>query len=130
MNHLKLQSRGLFEGEFVVTTENCSFSIGEYIEVVLREPPHPTGDIALGPDGKGQRIIDFLLTIVECCHIDEIEATLRIVTGASCSHWSDCLEVGKVSVVTPYKYWCRDFIWYMPKIDGWIKGAFGKVKNE
>ena len=129
MNYLKLQSRGFFEGEFVVTTDDRAFSIGDRIEVVLKESPHATGEMFLDTGGKNHPIIDFPLTIVKCCLTDEIEATLRIITSISCFHWYDCLEIGRVSVVTPFKYQHRNYNWYLPEIDGWVRGMFGKVKR-
>ena len=127
-NYLRLQQHGSFEGEFTVTTGDRTFSIGDYIEVFLSGPPYPV-EVVKTPDGKERHVIAFPLTVTECCHIDEIEVILKVSEGTlSFQHWSDCLSVGILSVVTPIKYKYKNFIWYMPKIDGWIRGMFGKVK--
>jgi len=35
---------------------------------------------------------------------------------------------GERSVVTPLKMEHREFVWYVPQINGWKPGMFGRVK--
>jgi len=128
MNNLKLCQQGFFAGEFVITNEQCSFSIGDYIELYLKEAPYVTGETFLDLNGKKIHIIAFHLVITQYCYDTEIEVIMKKPVGISLRHWAECLEVGKISVVIPFKYEFSKYIWYIPKIDGWIPGMFGKVK--
>jgi len=127
-NHLRLCGQpGLFEGEFVVTNDRRSFSIGDYIEVFLKEQPYPTGETALCRKRR-LPVVAFPLRVVECCLVDEIDVILHSVALTTFQHWKRCLDVGKISVVMPFKYQHREHTWYMPKIDGWIPSMHGRVQ--
>lgn len=125
-NRLFLHQKGLFRGEFVVIDQRCSFSIGDYIEVVLKDKPFLTGETVTGLYGEAKRIVGFPLTVVSCCCIAEIDVTLSIAMGISCRHWFDCLNVGEKSVVISHVIQFRSLTSYVPKIDGWIPGVFRK----
>lgn len=133
-NRFRLCGRpGLFEGEFVVTNDRRSFSIGDYIEVFLKDQPYPTGETVLWRSQSGRDrllpIIAFPLRVVECCHVAEIDVVLHSVTITyAFRHWMRCLNVGIISVVVPFKYQHRERTWYMPKIDGWVPSINGRVK--
>ena len=125
--------RGLFRGEFVVTNNQCSFSIGDYIEVLLKDQPFNTGKTArcrrVDDTIRELPIIAFPLRVIECYHVDEIDVVLHSVASTrTFRHWMDCLDVGKISVVMPFQYQHRELIWYMPKIDGWVPGMYGRVR--
>ena len=118
MNKLRLLHKGYWAGDFVVTTEDCSFSIGDYIEVILTEKAHIIDEVIKGFRGEDLHIAAFPLTITECCHSDEIKVILQSVMGVACRHWYTCLEVGQKSMVVSNKYETNFHTWYMPKIDG------------
>jgi len=125
---IRICHEGFFAGEFIITDEYKTFSIGNYIEVYLKGPPYDTGKTILNGSDKEVSIIALPLVIMECCHTDRIEVILELPVCRSLKHWIKCLEIDKISVVTPYKFQYRNHIWYWPKIDGWIPGLYRKVK--
>jgi hypothetical protein len=133
-NVMAMASRGYFAGEFVVTNDDCAYSIGDHIEVVLKDHAYPTGETFDVPRlGGGEKIVHiaaFPLTVTLSAHVGPIEVLLKMAVGRAFSHWLDCLEIGVPSVVIPNKCEHRKHIWYMPKIDGWVpSGMFsGKTK--
>lgn len=125
---LFLRQKGLFRGEFVIVIgQQRSFSIGDYIEVVLKDKPFLTGETVTGLYGEAKRIVGFPLTIVSCC-VAEIDVTLSVVNGITYRLWFDCLNIGEKSIVVSYKMQHSDCTWYVPRIDGWIPGMFGKSR--
>jgi hypothetical protein len=95
----------------------------------LKDTPCPSGEKIQNVRGIELPIIDFNFKIVMSCNIDEMDVVMKLVPGRNLVHWVDCLEIGKNSVVTAVKFTYRDMAWYMPKIDGYVPGLFGKVKS-
>ncbi len=125
MSRFSLCQRGLFQGDFVITDGVHHYTIGNYIEVVLRERPYGTGVMVKSYKGKEIPLFCFPLTVYS---FDSGDVDLVLPIGRTSRHWFDCLEVGKVSLVTSVKCSTRKFTWYMPKINGYLPGMFGKVK--
>lgn len=126
-NRLFLRHKGLFRGEFVVIDQQRTFSIGDYIEVILKDQPYPIGETVQGSHGETKHIVAFPLTVVSCC-VDEIDVALTIPAGISCRHWFDCLNVGVKSVVISHMMQYRRHTLYVPKIDGWLPGFPGRTR--
>lgn len=123
-NVMAMASRGYFAGEFVVTNDDCAYSIGDCIEVVLKDHAQPTGEKFTAPTvGGGEKIVHiagFPLTVTLSAHGEPLEVLLKVATGRMFRHWLECLEIGVPSVVIPCRCTKGKHIWYMPKIDGWV----------
>ncbi len=117
MNKLRLISKGFFAGQFIVTTNTESFSIGDYIEVNSLQIPYIEN-----------RIWCFPLLITFSSMSEEMEVKLLIPSGRQQQHWKECLKVGTSNVVRPAKFEFKKFVGYMPVINGWRPGMFGKVE--
>jgi hypothetical protein len=129
MNKLRICQRGWFASEFIVTDDNQSYSIGDYIEAVLVEPPYTTGELFTIPTGYAQvPIVAMRLTVTESCQAEPIEVVMERPPGRGLSHWMRCMEVGKISTIVPVRFTHCGHVWYMPKIDGMLPGLFGPVK--
>lgn len=122
-----LQSRGYFAGQFVVSDDTSSRSIGDYIEVTLKDQPFRSGETDIR--GKMEPIFTFSLRVEFSCMAEPFDVDLRMLAGRSAKHWYECLEVGKTSVVIAERREYGTHVWYMPEIDGWKVGMFGKVKS-
>jgi len=127
-DRLYVWQNGLFAGEFVITNQQRSFSIGDYIEVVLREQPYTTEGTVKDLYDVEKPIIVFPLTVVESCLNIGIDVVLRRPVGPISQLLFDCLVVGKMSIITTFKMQHCRCTWYVPKIDGWVPGLFGKTQ--
>lgn len=133
-NVLTMVTRGHFAGEFVITDDECCYSIGDCIEVVLKDNAYPTGETFTTPcRGGGEKTIHIAampMTVTLSARAKPLEVLLKMAVGRSFRHWLSCLTVGVPSVIIPHKYAMSKHTWYMPKIDGWVPhGLFdGKAK--
>lgn len=133
-NVMSMASRGYFAGEFVVTNDDCAYSIGDCIEVVLKDYAYPTGETFDAPYlGGGEITIHIAaipLTVTLSALKEPIEVLLKMAVGRAFHHWLECLAIGVPSVVVPHRYISGKHIWYMPKIDGWVPSGLisGKAK--
>jgi hypothetical protein len=131
-----MMTRGHFAGEFVVTDDECCYSIGDCLEVVLKDHAYPTGETFTIPMGGGGEktvhIAAMPLTVTLSALTEPIEVLLKMTVGRSFRHWLDCLEIGVPSVVIPHKYARSKYTWYMPKIDGWVPSGLigGRTKAQ
>jgi hypothetical protein len=128
-NVMAMMSRGYFAGEFVVINDDRAHSIGDCIEVVLKDHAQPTGDTfdvpCLGGGTKTVHVAGFPLTVTLSALTEPIEVLLKLAVGLSFRHWLACLEIGVPSVAIPTHYTKGKLTWHMPKIDGWLPGPFG-----
>ena len=124
---LYLCSHGFFHGEFVVVNRQRAFSIGDYIEVILRNEPCAIGETIQDLYGKERAVMALPLTVVSCCCATEIDATLLIVEGIHYRHWLNCLNVGVKSVVVSHQMRMPPSgrIWYTPRIDDRLPAILG-----
>ena len=131
-NVMAMASRGYFAGEFVVTNDDCAYSIGDCIEVVLKDHAHPTGETFYAPKlGGGDKIVHiaaFPLTVTLSAIAEPFDVLLKVAGGWTFTHWHECLEIGVPSVVIPFKMENRGRVWYTPRIDDWVIGLVGKTK--
>lgn len=56
---LTYKQRGFFAGDFVISTGDSSFSIGDLIQVTLKNNPYATGEEITDPRGKQRKIVTF-----------------------------------------------------------------------
>jgi hypothetical protein len=122
---VRLMSKGLFAGEFVATTDDQTFSLGNYLEVTLTAPAYVVGHLD-GLDGLG--IWAFPLQIDFSAVEQTFQAEIRIVMGRTARHYNDCLKVGHTHTIVSCKCQYRKYVWYAPKIDGQVPGMFGPRK--
>ncbi len=121
-NRLSLCQWKFFQGDFIITDDERCYSIGNYIEVLLRDKVYIDGTFMDFRD-REVSIIAIPLTVIG------MDLILRLPIGRTARHWLDCLEYNKVNTITSIKYSIRKFTWYMPKINGYLPGIFGKVKG-
>lgn len=125
---LSLPSRGEHIGEFVICDGDKSYPIGDYIKVTLTSQPYDTGERVLVEE-KIFPVLEFPLTIQFSRELEPFECVLRRVPGRITRHWNECLEVGKIQTIRAIKRSIREFTYWIPEIDGYRPGIFGKVKK-
>ena len=125
---LLLRRNGFFEAQFTLTDSHKTWSIGDYIEVILTNSPYATGESIETPRKGLLKVVVFPLNIVFSSDDTDIFAEIRTVIGATAKHWFDCLKIGQRHIVKPCRFEYQKHIWYMPNIDGMVPGMFGPVK--
>ncbi len=116
MNYFRIKQTGFFAGDFVITDEECSFSIGNYVEVLLRGELYDTGETFLSLRHGEVSIMAFPLILIG----NGINVIWRLPVGRILQHCLDCLTDG-VNTVMPVKHEYKNWTWYTPKINGKVK---------
>lgn len=128
--NLSLWGLDEYAGEFVIRDGDKFYSIGDYIEVTLTSQPYDTGERRENTlTGKDQSIWVFPLIVQFSSESEPFECALHISDDRIGRHWYECLEVGKIQTIRAIKCSIRQFTWWIPEIDGYKPGMFGKVKK-
>ncbi len=128
MNTLRMMHNGFFEGQFLVTTDECAFTVGKEITVLRTGKPFDTKVKFDLPDG---RVVPCWALPVDLLAPQKCPGlNIPISTGISGAHWNECLKEGVPSVVKLSKFTVRTHTGYVPNIDGWVPGLFGKRRAE
>lgn len=132
MNTFRLSSRGHFAGEFLITTDAMTYSIGNYVEVkALADHPLKTDKTVLSLRGDREiPIYVFPLLVKPVCQEGILEVELQSVPSRTYIHWVDCLNKDTFSVVMSSKHTNRKYSWYTPKIDGWVMAMLGRERAQ
>jgi len=125
MIRLRLQSQGFFGGQFILTDENKTWSIGDCIKVTLLDDVYDSGEKLDTPRGK-LSISAFPLAVLFVAEV--VQAILMLPIGVAAKHWFDCLVVGQIHTVKPRIYEYREHVWYYPEIDGRYPGMREAMK--
>ncbi len=128
MNTLRMIHNGFFEGQFLVTTDECAFTLGKEITVQRRGPVFDTGKKYTLPNG---RVTDCWALPVDVLAPQKCaDLNIPISAGISGVHWDRCLKEGVPSVVKGCKFSMRDYAGYVINIDGWVPGLFGRKRAD
>lgn len=116
MNYLRIRQTGFWAGNFIITTEDQSYSLGNKINTILNAEPYATGEILFYRDRK-KPIVAFPLTI------NGLKVILEKAISRECRFWYDSLVVGYQSKIKTFKQTTGEFSYYTAEIDGNTKGV-------
>lgn len=117
MNKMRIGNQGHFASEFLLTMDDRTLSLGDYIEVILLDAPYFTGEEFEGYKGRPQPVVALHLNVVFSCLTEPVECVVRGPLSFSMRHWIKCLDIGVTSTVVGVRYTHRNHVWYMPEID-------------
>jgi hypothetical protein len=120
MNRLALRHRALWAGQFTLTTERRTYSLGESVEVALINRPYDSGERCPMPRRGNLVVISFPLVVIVGEHINHAE--WRLPMGVAQGFLADHLVLDKHHKVKSRKYEYRGHVWYYPEIDGKYPG--------
>lgn len=126
MNTLRIVHDGFFEGQFVVATDQCAFTVGREVTIRRTGAPFDSGEKFDLPNGQ---VAHYWLLPVDLLAPQKcLGLNISISTNVTGRHWEECLAEGVPSVVKSSKFTMRDYTGYVANIDGWVPGLFGKKK--
>lgn len=105
--------RGHFAGNFVATTDDITFSLGDYIEAELLAPPWDTGTVER-PHGK--KIFAFPLRIAFSCCPDSFYGELRQCENIIRKCFEENLEIDRLCSIVPIFRKTANLSYYEPVI--------------
>lgn len=119
MNTFRLCSRGYFAGEFIITTDAVTYSIGGCIQVKQTGDLYQTAITITDPRSGGDLPIFALPLLVDFgCPGGALEVELQAIPGRSFQHWLHCLSKEDYVEVVPVKMTFSGHVWYAPNING------------
>jgi hypothetical protein len=131
LQRLVLANQGPFKGDFIIAPHEDNsegrYSIGDYLQVVMRAPFKNTGETINLPRGV-KPLMAAPVTVLFSCHGAELDALIKLIPCRQLAHWVECLEVDRPSIVTSHKHTKGTYTWFMPNIDGWVPSFNGRER--
>ncbi len=128
MNTFRLCNLGHFAGEFAITTDKVTYSIGDRIQVRQTGDMYQTAITVTNPRSGREMPVFALPVIVDFpCPEGAVEAELRSVPTLTFQHWLHCLSKENYVEVSPLKMSSGGFDWYVPVVDDWVISMHGRV---
>ena len=119
---VRLMTRGFFAGQFIATTDDRTFSLGDYLEVTHIAPAYVADHLDIGAVVAFPVQIDF--SAVE----QTFKTEIHILMGRMARHYMECLKVGHAHTIVACQFKYRKYTCWMPKIDGQVPGLHGPTK--